>query len=169
MWKAWEAPFRHHRHGRFMANHCTTSITTEECCASLQESWRVSSHLLLAQRYGPGTWVTAAYLRASLSITELCQLYHLSRKTSDTWIDRYLKFGPAGLEERSRKPATSPRQTAFRTGPGAYSPAQLIGDVRHCAWPSHPSPARAGRGRREAPRTTGQKPPHTRHRGRSRR
>jgi hypothetical protein len=169
MWKAWDAPCRHHRHGGVMAKHCTTSSTTEECCASLQESWRVSSHLSLAQRYGPGTWVTAAYLRASLSITELCQLYHLSRKTGYTWIDRYLKFGPAGLDERSRKPATSPRQTAFRTGPGAQSRARLIGDVRHRAWPPHPSPARAVRGRWAVPVTTGQRPPRTPHRGRCRR
>jgi hypothetical protein len=40
-----------------MADHCTTSSTTEEYCASLQESWKVSSHLSMAQRYGPGTWV----------------------------------------------------------------------------------------------------------------
>lgn len=40
-----------------MADHCTTSSTMEECCASLQESRKVSSHLSMAQRYGPGTWV----------------------------------------------------------------------------------------------------------------
>jgi putative transposase len=57
------------------------------------------------------TQFIAAWLRASLSITALCQLYHLSRKTGYTWIDRYLKYGPAGLDERARKPATSPRQT----------------------------------------------------------
>jgi putative transposase len=56
------------------------------------------------------TQFIADYLRASLSITELCQLYHLSRKAGYTWIDRYLKYGPAGLDGRSRKPTTSPRQ-----------------------------------------------------------
>ena len=40
----------------------------------------------------------------SLSITELCALYGVSRKTGYKWIDRYLRHGPAGLEERSRRP-----------------------------------------------------------------
>jgi putative transposase len=53
----------------------------------------------------------AHYLRDRLSIMELCQLYQISRKTGYTWIDRYLKRGPAGLDERSRKPNTCPRQT----------------------------------------------------------
>jgi putative transposase len=55
------------------------------------------------------TQFIADYLRDRLSITELCQLYHISRKTGYKWIDRYLKYGPAGLDERSRKPSTCPR------------------------------------------------------------
>lgn len=54
----------------------------------------------------------ADYLRGTLTITELCDLYGVSRKTGYKWIDRYLRQGPAGLEERSRKPRVSPNATS---------------------------------------------------------
>jgi putative transposase len=53
----------------------------------------------------------ADYLRQTLSIIELCELYGVSRKTGYKWIERYLKHGPLGLEERSRQPHASPHQT----------------------------------------------------------
>ena len=68
--------------------------------------WRNSSPM--DQR----TQFIADHLRDSLSITELCALYGVSRKTGYKWIDRYLRHGPAGLEERSRRPRHSPRHTA---------------------------------------------------------
>jgi hypothetical protein len=43
------------------------------------------------------TQFIANYLRDSLSITELCQLYHISRKTGYEWVDRYLKYGYSRL------------------------------------------------------------------------
>lgn len=58
------------------------------------------------------TQLIADYLRDTLSITELCQLYGVSRKTAYKWIDRYLRLGPAGLEEHSRRPRHSPNETA---------------------------------------------------------
>ena len=58
------------------------------------------------------TQFIADYLRESLNITELCDLYGVSRKTGYKWIDRYLRLGPAGLEERSRRPRHSPNETA---------------------------------------------------------
>ena len=58
------------------------------------------------------TQFIADYLRETLSITELCQLYGISRKTAYKWIDRYLHHGPAGLEDRSRRPHQSPNETA---------------------------------------------------------
>src|SRR6266704_5971037 len=58
------------------------------------------------------TQFIADYLRKVLSVTELCDLYGVSRKTAYKWIDRYLRQGPAGLEERSRRPHSSPNQTA---------------------------------------------------------
>jgi putative transposase len=54
----------------------------------------------------------ADYLRQTLSIIEVCELYGVSRKTGYQWIERYLKHGPRGLEERSRQPHSSPHQTA---------------------------------------------------------
>ena len=53
----------------------------------------------------------ADYLRNTLSMTELCDLYHVSRKTGYKWVQRYLRRGPIGLEELSRKPRVSPNQT----------------------------------------------------------
>jgi putative transposase len=50
-------------------------------------------------------------LRQTLSMTELCALYGVSRKTGYKWIDRSRKAGPPGLEDRSRKPSSSPHQT----------------------------------------------------------
>jgi transposase len=58
------------------------------------------------------TQFIADFLRDALSITELCVLYGVSRKTGYKWIDRYLRHGPAGLEERSRRPRRVPNQTA---------------------------------------------------------
>ena len=57
------------------------------------------------------TQFIADYLRRTLSITELCDLYSVSRKTGYKWIERYLTSGPSGLEDRSRKPCSSPNQT----------------------------------------------------------
>jgi putative transposase len=50
------------------------------------------------------TQFIADYLRKRLSITELCELYGISRKTGYKLIDRYLRLGPQGLEELSRRP-----------------------------------------------------------------
>src|SRR5258708_5244259 len=58
------------------------------------------------------TQFSADHLRDILSITELCALYGISRKTGYKWIDRYLRHGPAGLEEDSRRPRRSPNQTS---------------------------------------------------------
>jgi transposase InsO family protein len=58
------------------------------------------------------TQFIADFLRDALSMTELCALYGVARKTGDKWIDRYRRHGPAGLEERSRRPCRSPNQTS---------------------------------------------------------
>ncbi len=42
------------------------------------------------------TQFIADYLREMLSITELCELYGISRKTAYKWIERYLQHGPSG-------------------------------------------------------------------------
>jgi transposase InsO family protein len=58
------------------------------------------------------TQFIADFLRDALSMTELCALYGVARKTGYQWIDRYRRHGPAGLEERSRRPCRSPNQTS---------------------------------------------------------
>lgn len=58
------------------------------------------------------TRLIADFLRESLTVTELCELYGVSRKTGYKWIDRYLRQGPVGLAERSRRPGYSPNATA---------------------------------------------------------
>jgi putative transposase len=57
------------------------------------------------------TQFVSEYLRATISFTELCDRYGISRKTGYKWIDRYQAEGPAGLTERSRRPHSSPDQT----------------------------------------------------------
>lgn len=71
----------------------------------------------------------ADYLRDSLSVTELCQLYAVSRKTGYKWVNRYLNRGPAGLEEYSRNPHRSPRQT-----PDSVVTAILEARRHHPSW-----------------------------------
>jgi putative transposase len=75
------------------------------------------------------TQFIADYLRDRLSMTELCQLYGVSRKTGYKWVDRYLTHGPQGLEARSRRPSTSPRQT-----PDYVVAAILEARQRHPSW-----------------------------------
>lgn len=71
----------------------------------------------------------ADYLREVLNVSELCDLYGISRKTAYKWIDRYLRQGPAGLEERTRRPNTSPNRT-----PDEIQHALLEARRRHPSW-----------------------------------
>jgi putative transposase len=75
------------------------------------------------------TQFIADYLREVLSVTELCDLYGISGKTAYKWIDRYLRQGPAGLEERSRRPQNSPNRT-----PDEVTQALLEARRRHPSW-----------------------------------
>ena len=75
------------------------------------------------------TQFIADYLREVLSVTELCDLYGISRKTAYKWIERYLRQGPAGLEERSRRPQSSPYRTSDEV-----TQALLEARRRHPSW-----------------------------------
>lgn len=75
------------------------------------------------------TQFISEYLRDSLSFTELCRRYHISRKTGYKWITRYQAFGPAGLADRSRRPLSSPDQT-----PEALRLAIIEVRRRHPTW-----------------------------------
>jgi len=44
------------------------------------------------------------------NVRELCRRYGISPQTAYKWIDRFRTAGPAGLEERSRRPKRSPRR-----------------------------------------------------------
>lgn len=75
------------------------------------------------------TQFIADYLRQTLDMTELCQLYGISRKTGYKWIERYLQTGPQGLEDRSRRPLASPNQTSPTTVEALLQTRQ-----RHPTW-----------------------------------
>lgn len=61
------------------------------------------------------TQFIADYQRGTESLTELAGRYSITRKTAYKWIDRYDAAGPAGLAERSRRPASCPHATARET------------------------------------------------------
>jgi putative transposase len=58
------------------------------------------------------TLFIADHLRGARTHSELCREYGISRKTGYKWIERYLRHGVYGLEERSRRPRCSPQATA---------------------------------------------------------
>lgn len=48
--------------------------------------------------------------RSGLAFSELCRRYQISRKTGYKWLARYKAEGPEALQDRSRKPHSSPRR-----------------------------------------------------------
>jgi putative transposase len=75
------------------------------------------------------TQFVAEYLRDTITFSELCDRYGISRKTGYKWIDRYQAEGPAGLAERSRRPHLSPDQT-----PEPLRLAIIEARRRHSTW-----------------------------------
>ncbi len=75
------------------------------------------------------TQFIADYLRQTLSISELCLHYHISRKTAYKWIGRYLDEGASGLHDRSHRPHACPHQT-----PAKVIEAILEARRRHPTW-----------------------------------
>ena len=67
--------------------------------------WRelspMEQRLELVQEYASGLF----------TMTELAAQYGISRKTGYLWVDRYTAEGAAGLQDRSRRPHTSPQTT----------------------------------------------------------
>lgn len=93
----------------------------------------------------------AAALRDRLSMPELGEFDGVRRKTGSTGLDRDLTHGPPGLEERSRRPRTSPRPTpdavvaailAARPRPPSWGAKQRVA-LRSTRPPRWPWPARA--------------------------
>lgn len=58
------------------------------------------NYIVLQQRLK----IVQACLSGMSSITEICNTYGISRKTAHKWIDRFLRFGEAGLEALSNCP-----------------------------------------------------------------
>jgi len=75
------------------------------------------------------TQFVSEYLRDTISFTELCDRYGISRKTGYKWIDRYQAEGPAGLADRSRRPHSSPDET-----PEPLRLAIIEARRRHPSW-----------------------------------
>jgi len=46
------------------------------------------------------------------SISELSEVYEVSRKTIYKWLERYEQQGPAGLADRSRRPLHTGRRAS---------------------------------------------------------
>jgi putative transposase len=53
------------------------------------------------------------YGRGFACFSELCERYGVSRKTGYKWLGRYEGAGPSALEDRSRRPHTSPFATSL--------------------------------------------------------
>jgi transposase len=75
------------------------------------------------------TQFVSEYLRDTISFTELCDRYGISRKTGYKLIDRYQAEGPAGLADRSRRPHSSPDET-----PEPLRLAIIEARRRHPSW-----------------------------------
>jgi transposase len=56
----------------------------------------------------------ADILRGDHNMTELCQIYNISRKTGYKWIERFQESGASGLEELDRRPQNCPHATPDR-------------------------------------------------------
>ena len=66
---------------------------------------------------------------ATVSVSELCRRYGVSRKTGYKWLGRYRREGPAGLPDRSRRPRQYPRRT-----PAGLEAALVALRQQHPAW-----------------------------------
>lgn len=53
----------------------------------------------------------ADVLRGERTMTELCQIYGIARKTGYKWIERFNVAGPSGLEDLTHRPAICPQAT----------------------------------------------------------
>lgn len=63
------------------------------------------------------------------SMTELCEMYGISRKTGYKWAERYVEEGVEGLRDRSRAPLSCPHRTEERV-----VEALLAARRRHPLW-----------------------------------
>ncbi len=69
------------------------------------------------------------YQRDEFDVGDLARRFGISRKTAHKWIDRYAADGPAGLVDRSRRPAHCPTET-----PAAIVAALVALRGHHPTW-----------------------------------
>lgn len=50
-------------------------------------------------------------LNSPMSMTELCSIFNISRKTGYKWLHRYIEHGPEALVDQSRAPKSIPHKT----------------------------------------------------------
>jgi putative transposase len=92
------------------------------------------------------TLFIAEHLRGTRSFTELCAEFGIARKTGYKWVERYIRRGPAGLDDRSRRPLRSPNATPepivnalleLRHRRPTWGARKLLGYLqkRHPDWP----------------------------------
>ena len=76
----------------------------------------------------------ADYLRGELSMTELCELYGIARKTGHKFVERYLKRGPRVWRSARVAPRTIPTRPPSTSSRRSWSCANVIpaGVPRSC-------------------------------------
>jgi transposase InsO family protein len=68
--------------------------------------WRATTTVSLRQE------LVQLAAQQTVSLSELCRRYRISRKTAYKWLRRYRQAGPAGLTDQSRRPRHPVGQTA---------------------------------------------------------
>ncbi len=67
--------------------------------------------------------------KGEINLSEICRRFGISRKTGYKWLERYALEGIMGLQDRSRRPRTSPKRT-----PDFMEKAALDIRQEHVAW-----------------------------------
>ena len=83
------------------------------------------------------------------TMTQLCATFGISRKTGYKWLERYRKFGPAGLHDLPRAPLNHGRATpwdvverivAMKEAHPLWGPKKIMARLKHaepcCGWPA---------------------------------
>ena len=84
--------------------------------------------------------------RGERTMSELCRVFGVSRKTGYKMLTRYRQFGPAGVEERSRAPHTHPNAMSEQTAAEIVRLRQRFpdwGPLKLLDWLERHPPARA--------------------------
>jgi putative transposase len=88
------------------------------------------------------------------NVSELCRQHGISRQTGHKWLKRYRETGFSGLEEKSRRPQSSPSRTsaevvqavlALRSRHPSWGPAKLVKVLARDLLVDCPGPATVAR------------------------